>query len=304
MHKKYRLTEIINFLSSEVISVYGDFNKVFVDNISDSSNVNELTLDWISNRQNNKQRLAESSKAKAIITNNEITYTDIIKQQGKILIIVKNPKLSLAKLGNHFFTPKIIPNIHPTAVIHPEADIADNVYIGPYCTIGKATIGESCTLNSNVVLYDNTILEQSVLIHSGSVIGTDGLGCEREEDGTLIKFPHRGGVIIRENVEIGALCNIARGVFSSTTIGSGSKINGQCFIAHNCTLGSNVWITGKSMLAGSVVIEDNVTIFSNVIIRDQRVIGKGATIGMGSVVTKNVPAGETWLGNPAKKIEK
>ena len=136
------------------------------------------------------------------------------------------------------------------------------------------------------------------------MIGTDGLGCMRDSDGTLVKFPHLGGVKIGDNVEIGANCQIAKGVLSDTIIGNGCKINGLCFIAHNCMLEENVWITGDTMLCGTVHVGKNATIFSNVIIRDQRHVGEGAIIGMGSVVTKHVPDGETWLGNPARKLEK
>lgn len=130
------------------------------------------------------------------------------------------------------------------------------------------------------------------------------MGCDRKKDGILVKFPHFGGVEICDDVEIGANCQITRGSLSNTIIGSGSKINGLCFIAHNCILSKNVWITGDTMLAGSVTIEDNVTIYSKVIIREQRTIGEGSVIGMGAVVTKDVPPGETWVGNPAKKMEK
>ena len=111
-----------------------------------------------------------------------------------------------------------------------------------------------------------------------------------------------GGVKIGNDVEIGANSQIAKGSFSDTIIEDGCKMNGLCFIAHNCHLEKNVWITGDTMLCGSVYVKKNTTIFSNVVVRDQRVIGEGVTIGMGSVVTKNVPDGETWVGTPAHKI--
>ena len=155
-----------------------------------------------------------------------------------------------------------------------------------------------------MVIYDNCEIGNDCLIHAGTVIGTDGLGCMREADGTLVKFPHLGGVRIGNNVEIGANCQIAKGVLSDTFIGDGCKINGLCFIAHNCILEENVWITGDTMLCGTVHVGKDATVFSNVIVRDQRHIGAGATIGMGAVVTKHVPDGETWLGNPARKLEK
>ena len=182
--------------------------------------------------------------------------------------------------------------------------IAKSVYIASNCSIGDCTIEEGTCIYPNVTIYDGVSIGKNVIIQAGAVIGTDGLGCERKENGELIKFAHLGKVIIEDNVEIGANCQIARGALSDTIIGKGTKINGLSFIAHNCVIGNNVLITGSSMLAGSVNVEDNVTIYSKVIVREQRKIGKGSIIGMGSVVTKNVPAGEIWIGNPAKKMKK
>ena len=92
------------------------------------------------------------------------------------------------------------------------------------------------------------------------------LGVSARSRWQFVKFPHLGGVIIGNMVEIGSNCQIARGALSDTVISDGCKINGLCFIAHNCFLGRNVWITGSSMLAGSTHVEENVTIYSKVII--------------------------------------
>ncbi len=92
-------------------------------------------------------------------------------------------------------------------------------------------------IRANAVIGDGTIIGEDCLIQSGSVIGTDGLGCQREADGSLVKFPHLGGVIIGNMVEIGSNCQIARGALSDTVISDGCKINGLCFIAHNCFFG-------------------------------------------------------------------
>ena len=106
---------------------------------------------------------------------------------------------------------------------------------------------------------------------------------------------------IEDDVEIGANCQVAKGVLSDTIIGNGCKINGLSFIAHNCVLEENVWITGDTMLCGTTHVKKNSTIFSNVIVRDQTIIGENVTVGMGSVVTKNIPDGEVWFGAPAHK---
>ncbi|MDD3567452.1 MAG: DapH/DapD/GlmU-related protein [Bacteroidales bacterium] len=304
MQTNIPLKEIIEFLGSDIKTIYGNPEGIVVNKLSDPQNVDETTLDWISDRREDKQTLAENSKAKAIVVTSDVKYSESLKHQGKVLIAVGNPKMAIAKVGNHFFIEKPKPGIHPTAILHPEAEIGENVTIGPYCVIGKCRIGNNSVLDANVVLYENTTIGNNVRIHSGAIIGTDGLGCEREPDGTLVKFPHLGGVIIEDNVDIGSSCQIAKGALSNTIIGKGSKLNVGCFIAHNTTIGKNAWISPKVNIAGSCRILNNVTIFSGVVIREQTTIGSHSVIGMGTVVLKNVPEGETWVGNPAKKLSK
>ncbi len=304
MKKVVPLSDIITFLGKEIKAIYGNPEGIGIHYLKDPQNVDEYTLDWINLQRMDKQQIVEATKAKAIIAGPGVEYTAPIIKQGKVILLVDNPKLAIAKIGNVFFVDKMMPGIHPTALIHPEAVIGNGAFIGSNAYIGRCKIGNNVVIHENVVVHDNMVIKDNVLIHSGSVIGSDGLGCEREKDGRLVKFPHFGGVIIEENVEIGAACVIAKGALSNTIIGKGSKINVGCFIAHNVVLGQNVWISPKVNIAGSVKIGDNVTLFSSAIIREQKTIGDDAIIGMGAVVTKNVPAGETWIGNPARKLEK
>lgn len=298
------LYEIIDFLGTDVVNFFGDLDKVSVKYLRPIESVDEDTLDWISHRRQNKQQNAETTKAKTIVCDPSVLYSETIRLAGKVLIQVDNPRMALSLIANRFFVHHPEPGVHSTSVVHPEASLAPSVYVGPNCSIGKCTVGEGSRIYANVTIYDNVDIGPNAVIQSGAVIGTDGLGCDRRADGTLVKFPHLGGVEIGDDVEIGANCQIARGALSNTIIGNGCKINGLSFIAHNCNLGENVWITGNTMLAGSVTVEDNVTIYSKVIIREQRTIGKSAVIGMGAVVVSDVPPGETWLGNPAKRHER
>lgn len=302
--KSVGVKNIIQFLGDEVLCIYGLVENAFIDNLADSEHINSSSLDWVNSTKADKQTIAESSKAKVLVVDPEVYYSEAMKEGGKTLLVVSNPRISMAKIANQFFIEHKKPGIHPSAIVDKDAKIDLSAHIGPGCVVGKAVIGADTVLMANVTIYDGVSIGERCLIQAGAVIGTDGLGCTRDENGVLTKFPHMGGVIIGNDVEIGANSQIAKGSLSNTIIEDGCKMNGLCFIAHNCHLGENVWITGNTMLCGSVQVGKNTTIFSSVIIRDQRTIGENSVVGMGAVVTKDIPSGETWVGSPAHKIEK
>lgn len=302
--KRVEISQLVDFLGSDLLRVEGNCNNTYIDNIPDPAHVEETSLDWVNASKSDKQQIAESSKAKVIVVDPGVTYSEVMEKSGKMLIVVEKPRFEMAKIANHFFIEHKQPGIHPSAVVDKDAKIAPTAYIGPGCVVGKASIGADTVLMANVTVYDNVTIGDRCLIQAGVVIGTDGLGCTRDENGVLTKFPHLGGVVMGNDIEVGANSQIAKGSFSDTLIEDGCKMNGLCFIAHNCHLEENVWITGDTMLCGSVHVKKNTTIFSNVVVRDQRTIGEKVIIGMGSVVTKDVPDGETWMGTPAHKLEK
>lgn len=302
--KKVFVEDIVELLENEIIRIHGNYKGEIVDNIPDANQVNQSSLDWINSTRPNKKQDAVNSKARVIVVDDTVEYSSELEEQEKILIVVSNPRNVMAKIASHFFLDKPQPGVHASAIIDKEAKIDSSAHVGAGCVVGKASIGANTVLMPNVVVYDDVEIGDNCMIQAGAVIGTDGLGCIRDQEGKLTKFPHLGGVKIGNNVEIGANCQIAKGAFSDTIIENGCKLNGLCFIAHNNHLEENVWITGDTMLCGSVHVQRNATIFSNVIIREQRKIGEQAIIGMGSVVTKDVPSNETWVGSPARKMEK
>lgn len=301
---KLAVKDLIEFLRGEIVRTEGVIENQFVDHVADAANADETTLDWIKAGKQNGQQIVECSKSKVILVSPEIVYTAQCKESEKILIVVSNPKKALIMVMNQFFVERFKPGIDATAYVHPEAQIGENVYIGPNCYIGKCVIGDNNVIHSNVSIYDRTVIGNNNVIHSGAVICVDGLGCVREKDGSLTEFPQMGSVIIGDNCYIGGNTHIASGSLSDTIIGNGCKINGMCFIGSNDLLHENVWITGSTMLAGSVEVGKNTSIFSKAVVRDWCKIGERCTIGMGAVVTKDVPAGEIWVGNPAKKLER
>jgi len=298
------LNKIIEFLSDELIDVYGEPESIIVKHLRDPEHVDEFTLDWINTSKQEKQKVAEASKAKAIIVDKDVVFSEVLRNQGKVLLVVNNPKLAIAKAGNEFFVEKITPEIHPSAIIHPDAQIGKNVYIGPNTVIENCTIGDDTIIDANVHIYSPVIIGKHCSVKSGAVLGGMGFGFEKDENGNLFRFPQIGNLFIGDYVEIGANTCIDRGALSDTVIGDYCKINNLCHIAHNNKIGKNVVITAQVNISGSNVIENGVWIAPNASIRGWLTIGKGATIGMGAVVTKDVPAGETWVGNPARKLEK
>jgi UDP-3-O-[3-hydroxymyristoyl] glucosamine N-acyltransferase len=304
MDKNIDLKDIISFLESELMTVYGEPDSVVVRHLKDPEHVDEFTLDWINPLKPDKQKIAETSKAKVIIANKEVVFSETLKNQGKVLLVVDNPKLAIAKVGNEFFVEKPTPGIHPSAVIHPDAQIGENVFVGANTVIENCTIGDDTIIDANVHIYSPVIIGKHCSVKSGAVLGGMGFGFEKDENGNLFRFPQIGNLFIGDYVEIGANTCIDRGALSDTVIGDYCKINNLCHIAHNNKIGKNVVITAQVNISGSNVIENDVWIAPNASIRGWLTIGKGATIGMGAVVTKDVPAGETWVGNPARKLEK
>lgn len=297
--KRVGLSEIVTFLGDRVLNISGSIEGVWIDNLTEVERVNETTLDWVKPSKLNKQQIAESSRAKVLLVD-----TSVQPISNKILIAVKNPKVALAEIGNHFFVEKIKPGIHPTAIIHPDAQIGKGVSVGPYCVIGKALIGDGSVLDSNVRVYDDVVMGRNCVIKAGAVLGGAGFGYERDEEGNKFRFPQIGQLIMGDNVEVGSNTCIDRGALADTVIGDYTKINNLCHIAHNNKIGKNVTITGCVNISGSNVIDDNVWIAPNASIRGWVHIGEGATVGMAAVVVKNIPANETWVGNPAHKLER
>lgn len=298
------LLDIIDLLDKEIVKINGDIINKKVTGIASLDNIDESKLDWVNPSALNKQSRAEQTNSHVIITDESVSYTEIMQQKDIVQIVVKSPRNAIAMIGNQYFINTYKAYIHPTSIISNKAQIDKTVYIGPNAIIGQCIIGKNSVIHNSVTIEDDVIIGDNVIIYSGSVLGTVGLGCYRDETGKLFTFPHLGRLIIEDNVVIGANCSIARGSLSNTFIGQGTKINALCFIAHNCKIGENVLITGSTMLNGSVSIGKNSTIYSHVIIREQTKIGDNVIIGMGSVVLGDIPSNEVWVGNPAKFLKK
>lgn len=176
--------------------------------------------------------------------------------------------------------------------------IGNNVVIGDNVQIGQDSLVKAgAVINNNVVIGDHTVIREN------AVIGGAGFGFERDEKGIPIRLPHIGGVIIGNDVEIGALTTVASGTIEPTIIGEYTKIDDHVHIAHNCHIGKCCIITACAEISGSVKIGDNTWLGPNCSIINGINIGNKCLIGIGAVVNKSVEDNMTISGNPAKSLE-
>jgi UDP-3-O-[3-hydroxymyristoyl] glucosamine N-acyltransferase len=189
--------------------------------------------------------------------------------------------------------------------------ISRSARIGKNCSIGNFTkIGDKCTIGDNTVVGDCVIIEQNTrigkncIIQPGTVIGADGFAYERLEDTLeLQRFPHIGGVILGNNVEICSNCSIARGSLSDTIIGEGTKLDALVHIAHNVEIGRHCALTAGTVIGGSTRIGDMCWTGLNSTIKHKVEIGNKVIIGSGASVINDIDDEDIVAGVPAKSIK-
>jgi acetyltransferase-like isoleucine patch superfamily enzyme len=138
--------------------------------------------------------------------------------------------------------------------------------------------------------------------HSTAVIGMVGNSVEWDDEaGQWFRIPSVARVVIGNDVRIGAYTTVVRGVLEDTVIGDGSEICNHVNIGHGAKIGKHCLIAPFSAIGGSSTIGERVTIWQHAAIRNGVRVGPGAVIGQGANVVCDVPEGETWVGNPARK---
>ena len=237
---------------------------------------------------------ALESKASVVLINKKVTCP-----KGKALLISNDPFTDFNKLTK-YFKPFESSNtsISKTAVIGTNTIIQPNVFIGH-----NVVIGENCVIHPNVTIYDNCRIGNNVTIHAGSILGADAFYYKKRKEG-YDKLLSGGSVIIEDNVDIGSLCTIDRGVSGNTTIKNGTKIDNQVQIGHDTIIGKKCLIASQTGIAGCVIIEDEVTLWGQVGTNSGITIGKGAVILGQTGVTKSLSGGKTYFGTPVDESRK
>jgi UDP-3-O-[3-hydroxymyristoyl] glucosamine N-acyltransferase len=234
---------------------------------------------------------ALQSAATIVLINKEVECPE-----GKALLISDDPFRDFNKLTNHF-KPFTASNVS----ISESAKIGEGTLIQPNCFIGNnVTIGNNCILHANVTIYDNCIIGDNVIIQAGTIIGADAFYYKKRETG-FDQLLSGGRVVIENNVGIGALCTIDRGVTGDTTIGEGTKIDNQVHVGHDSIIGRKCLIAAQTGIAGCVVIEDEVTLWGQVGTTSGITIGAKAVILGQTGVTKSVEGGKSYFGTPIEE---
>ncbi|MFD0797819.1 UDP-3-O-(3-hydroxymyristoyl)glucosamine N-acyltransferase [Maribacter chungangensis] len=231
---------------------------------------------------------ALESKATIILINKKVDCP-----KGKALLVSNDPFRDFNTL-THYFRPFEEANktIASSAIIGKNTVLQPNVFIG-----NNVLIGDNCRIHSNVSIYDNCVIGNNVTIHAGSVLGGDAFYYKNRPEG-YDKLLSGGRVVIEDNVDIGALCTIDKGVTGDTTIGKGTKLDNQVHVGHDTMIGKKCLIASQTGIAGCVIIEDEVTIWGQVGTNSGITIGKKAVIMGQTGVTKSVAGGKSYFGTP------
>ena len=229
------------------------------------------------------------SKATIVLINKEVECPE-----GKALLISDDPFRDFNKLTDFFK-----PFQKATALIAPSARIGEKTVVQPGTFVGNnVVIGNNGRIHSNVSIYDDCVIGDNVTIHAGTVLGADAFYYKKRPEG-FDKLKSGGRVVIEDDVDLGALCTIDRGVTGDTTIKKGTKIDNQVHIGHDTVVGEKCLIASQTGIAGCVVIENEVTIWGQVGMTSGITIGEKAVILAQSGISKSLEGGQTYFGYPA-----
>ncbi|MCD6026633.1 MAG: lpxD [Solimicrobium sp.] len=308
-----RLGELVERLGGQLI---GDDNLI-VNGIAPLEQAEATNITFLSNSKL-RQQARKTLAAAIIIHEADVGFLQPEFKGG--LILVENPYVYFAKTAQFFAQselqkqPTLAPGIHPSACVDPSAQIAATAVIGPLvcieshvviednvridggCFIGRgARIGAHSHFYANVSWHHDCRIGRHAIVYSGAVIGNEGFGFANDA-GRWIKIPQRGGVIIGDDVEIGANTCIDRGTLTDTIIEDGVKLDNQIQIGHNCYIGAHTAMAGCVGVAGSAKIGRHCTFGGAAMVLGHLNIADNVHISAGSLVSRSISEPGQYTG--------
>jgi UDP-3-O-[3-hydroxymyristoyl] glucosamine N-acyltransferase len=290
------LGEIVELFGGELLGE----GSVQVDQVATLEHATDSQISFFSNPRYRRQ--LEQTRAAAVIVNR-----DAIGLTDRPLIVCDNPYAYFGRVSD-LLNPQeaVIPGVHPTAAVDPSAQVHPSACIGPLASIAaeavigartllgpgshvgaRARIAGDCRIHANVSIYHDCSIGERVILHSGAVIGADGFGVAMD-GGRYLKIPQIGGVIVGDDVEIGANTTIDRGALDDTVIEDGAKLDNQIQIGHNCRIGAHTAIAGCVGIAGSTRIGRYCRIGGSAMIGGHLEIADHVEIGGATAVAKSI----------------
>lgn len=298
MFKRVQSSELVNDTQLGITLVIGDTSRTF----ERAAPLNEAEAGCLTFARSFEQLKMHAEKLTGAVVICSAPDEDNLVSPSYTLLISENPRLSFMRaVSKHFGVAQPPAGVHATALLDPTVSVDPTAHIGAFCYVGAhCVIGAGTVIRPHVTIYDNVCIGARCRINSGTVIGADGFGYERNSLGELEKFPHIGGVVIGDDVEIGSNTSIDRGSLGDTRIESRARIDNLVHISHNVRVGEDAAVIALSMLGGSVSVGKGAWITPGAVIMNQITVGEHATVGLGAVVVKHVASHQTVMGSPAQ----
>lgn len=324
--KSYSLIEI-NSIIGGLLNQIGE--NIIINRLSPPKSADENTL-ALALSEEEIENLAQTEARAALVPLG-------VSLENISTIEVERPRLAMMKLLHLFYIPPDAPiGVHPSAVVHPEAELGKDVSVGPNAVIGRGAkigdhtkilanvsigkhvkIGKNCLFHPSVCIGDFVSIGNQVILHNGASIGADGFSFVTEtpnnveaakQDGQVkgdytkqkvYKIPSIGSVVISDDVEIGANATVDRGTVENTIIGKGTKIDNLVMVGHNCKIGENCLIISQVGIAGSCNIGDRVVLAGQAGLADHITIGSDSIVMAQAGVSKSISDKSIIIGSPA-----
>jgi UDP-3-O-[3-hydroxymyristoyl] glucosamine N-acyltransferase len=228
-------------------------------------------------------------------------------QASERVLLINDPRYAFAVCARALSPVRTEGEIHPSAVMDPSAKLGQRVKIGARAVVeADVTLGDDVEIAAGAVVLRGVEIGNRVVVQAGAVLGATGFGYARNaETGEHLLFPQQGRLVIEDDVEIGANTTIDRGALGETRIGSGTKIDNQVHIGHNCRIGKNVLMASQVGISGSCVVEDGAVLAGQVGLGDHVHIGPGVILGgaAGVFPGKHLEGpGQMFMGVPAEPL--